>query len=86
MANSNDKVVWIGEPKLVGDTIKGTCTVLYGPTQFRVDQVEVDIDWSASPGTINDQFQQKAMDTINADVPGAVSSKNEIRVVSAVTK
>lgn len=86
MSALGDKVCWIGEPKLVGTSVKGTISVFFGPDQFYNNQILVDVDWSQSIGTIQDQHQQAAMDAINGNIAGRITSKNDIRVISSVGK
>ena len=62
------------------------CRISYLPTNFDLSGVFIEIDPTLAVGSMNDSIQQFAMDTINIEVPGAITSRDDIRLQGGFTK
>lgn len=62
------------------------CYIAYLPTKFELSGEYMPINLADTVNTINDKIQQFGMDKINAEVPGAITDKNDVRLQNGFMK
>lgn len=62
------------------------CRISYLPTNFDLSGVFVEVNPEETVSAINNVIQQFGMDTINIEVPGAITSRDDVRLQGGFVK